>query len=67
MDCSFSQFWGFEKALTKAFGAETDDTGFVPDENDMPATPLITFFGSNDFHHLTLAFARRFRQPFNFV
>jgi hypothetical protein len=29
--------------------------------------PLITFFGSNDFHHLSLALTRRFDEPFNLV
>jgi hypothetical protein len=28
---------------------------------------LITFFGSNDFHHVSLALIRRFHQPFNVV
>jgi arginase family enzyme len=59
MDCTFKQFKEFENALVESFG-ETDD-------EVVKKGPLVTFFGSNDYHHLTLGLARRFRQPFNFV
>jgi arginase family enzyme len=29
--------------------------------------PVITFYGSGDFHHVTLALLRRLRQPFNLL
>lgn len=60
MECSFKLFNEFEKGLTAGFGSETDDDAATHG-------PLVTFYGSNDFHHLTLALVRRFRQPFNFV
>lgn len=60
MECSFRWFAAFEKALSAGFGAKSDDEAAA-------RGPLITFYGSNDFHHLTLAFVRRFRQPFNIV
>jgi len=60
IDSSFAKFANFEQALTKGFGSETDDERAVNG-------PLITFYGSNDYHHLTLALVRRFRQPFNLV
>jgi hypothetical protein len=60
MESSFKLFSDFEKGLTAGFGSATDD--------DAAANgPLITFYGSNDFHHLTLALVRRFHQPFNLV
>ncbi|KAL6067245.1 Arginase [Balamuthia mandrillaris] len=57
MDCSFRDFWGFERELNKAFG--------TVDSNEHG--PSITFYGSNDFHHLSLALIRRIREPFNLL
>lgn len=59
IDCSFAQFWAFENEFARKTGKKSDDVI----ENE----PLVTFYGSNDFHHLTLALVRRFRQPFNIV
>lgn len=46
------------KDLNRAIGYEIDDNRIGP---------MITFYGSNDFHHLSLAFARRVREPVNIV
>lgn len=60
MDCSFRVWNKFVDRLTNLIGSEYDD--------DIAKNgPIVTFYGSNDFHHLTLALVRRFRQPFNFV
>jgi hypothetical protein len=61
MDCNFRQYWRFEQELAQAIGADVDTVDL---ENK---GPLISFYGSNDFHHLTLALFRRIRQPCNFV
>jgi arginase family enzyme len=62
IDCTFGQFTRFEKELNSLFGTEVDCT-----EVDPKKGPLVTFYGSNDFHHITLALVRRIRQPVNFV
>lgn len=36
-------------------------------DDDPESRPLITFFGSNDFHHVSLPLIRRWQQPFNVV
>src|SRR5262249_11516093 len=50
--CSFARFRRFERALA-----------------DLPELegPVLTFYGSGDFHHLSLALVRRLRQPFNLL
>ena len=55
MACRFERFARFEQALA--------------DLNDAPADeePAVTFYGSGDFHHVSLALLRRIRQPFNLL
>lgn len=60
MDSSFSDWFKYEKRLTDILGSDSDDEISYQG-------PIVTFFGSNDFHHLTLGLVRRFKQPFNFV
>jgi hypothetical protein len=84
MECSFSQFWSFERELSKKIGSSRDDIlsnvlstpspnaiGDVERADSKPKEvlyrPLVTFQGSNDFHHLSLALIRRIHQPFNLV
>lgn len=55
-----------------AFGAQYDDDFVLEEEKSDKATnykykPIITFYGSNDFHHLTLSLIRRWQHPFNVV
>jgi len=59
MDCSFWDYWNYESELARLVGSPVDD--------DLLHRPLITFYGSNDFHHLALAHIRRWRTPFNLV
>jgi len=78
IECSFSQFWAFENKLISLTNSEHDDIaelksdaskrdGVIGSEGERVYRPIVTFFGSNDFHHLALAFIRRIRQPFNLV
>src|SRR5690348_5717532 len=67
MDTTFAWFWAYERALTAAIGSEIDDENWEEEMAKGTYKPPITFFGSNDFHHLSLAHVRRFRTPFNFV
>lgn len=60
MECSFSDWNKLEARLTETAGSTTDDAFTLQG-------PLMTFYGSNDFHHITLALVRRFRQPFNLL
>lgn len=60
MECSFTDWFEFERRVAKHAGDLTDDA-------ICSTGPLITFYGSNDYHHLTLALVRRFRQPFNLI
>jgi hypothetical protein len=50
--CSFRMFSGFERWLDNAIN---DDE------------PSVTFYGSGDFHHVTLALIRRIGGPFNLL
>jgi len=59
IDCSFRYFWKWERALTEATGSKIDD--------DPERKPLVTLYGSNDYHHLALSLIRRWRTPFNLV
>lgn len=60
MECSFRDWKKLENRLVQTTGSVTDD--------DLAATgPIITFCGSNDYHHVTLALLKRFRQPFNLL
>jgi arginase family enzyme len=55
MACSFHRFWQFERELVRVLGR--------------PATerPALTFIGSGDFHHVTLALLRRIKRPVNLL
>jgi arginase family enzyme len=53
--CSFARFAAFERALDQALNTTSDNQ------------PSITFYGSGDFHHVTLALLRRLRGPFNLL
>jgi hypothetical protein len=55
MACSFGRFRRFERALNDRLGSATD------------GEPLVTFSGSGDFHHVSLALLRRLRTPFNLL
>jgi hypothetical protein len=55
MACGFAKFRRFEKALATMFG-EAAEQG-----------PALTFIGSGDFHHVTLALLRRIKHPFNLL
>jgi hypothetical protein len=54
LTCSFGRFRKFEAALTERLGP-TDDA------------PRLTFVGSGDFHHVSLALVRRQRRPCNLL
>jgi hypothetical protein len=53
--CTFRAFRRWETALARVAGSTGDDG------------PKLTFVGSGDFHHVTLALLRRRRQPFNLL
>ena len=53
--CRFGRFRRFERFLADRLGGEKD------------ATPQLTFYGSGDFHHVSLALVRRLREPFNLL
>jgi hypothetical protein len=52
--CSFGTFRQFEQACRKEFAEE-------------PTRPILTWYGSGDFHHVTFALLRRLRGPFNLL
>jgi hypothetical protein len=51
--CSLSRFRSFEEALAHRLGDAS--------------RPALTFYGSGDFHHVSLALVRRLQQPFNLL
>jgi hypothetical protein len=53
--CSFRRYRAFERALAERLGGEADEA------------PALTFYGSGDFHHVSLALLRRLRGPFNLL
>jgi len=55
LGCSFRRFNRFQETLATLFGGPTDDA------------PCLTWFGSGDFHHVTLALLRRLTTPFNLL
>ena len=55
MACRFGRFRAFERALAERVGCAIDPS------------PALTFYGSGDFHHVTLALLRRLRGPFNLL
>ncbi len=54
LGCSFGRFRRFEAALAGLLGH--------PDDG-----PALTFYGSGDFHHVSLALVRRLAGPFNLL
>ncbi len=55
MTCAFSRFRGFEQDLNRMLGGPTDER------------PQLTFIGSGDFHHVSLALLRRLTVPCNLL
>jgi hypothetical protein len=55
LGCRFGRFRRFERDLTGWHGTAAD------------AAPALTFCGSGDFHHVSLALLRRVRGPFNLL
>src|SRR5262249_31793122 len=53
--CGFHRFRQWEQALTNLFGSATD------------TQPALTFYGSGDFHHVSLALLRRQAAPCNLL
>ncbi|MFO0879838.1 MAG: hypothetical protein U0840_21030 [Gemmataceae bacterium] len=53
--CSWSAFATFERDLARLVAKQTD------------TSPTLTFVGSGDFHHVSLALLRRLRQPLNLL
>jgi len=53
--CSHGRFGRFESVLTDRLATSTDQE------------PVLTLYGSGDFHHVSLALLRRLRQPFNLL
>jgi hypothetical protein len=53
--CRHGRFRRFEDELTRLTGSAADDA------------PHLTFYGSGDFHHVSLALVRRQRRPFNLL
>jgi hypothetical protein len=53
MACSFGRFRRFEKLLGHCFPSDRE--------------PTVTFCGSGDFHHVSLALVRRISVPFNLL
>ena len=55
MACSFRRYRRFERGLATLLGGSRDNT------------PSLTFIGSGDFHHVSLAFLRRRPSPCNLL
>jgi hypothetical protein len=55
LGCSFGRFRRFEASLTCRLGSPSD------------RDPVLTFIGSGDFHHVSLALVRRIKDPFNLL
>jgi hypothetical protein len=55
LGCRWKRFYRFERRLDRMFGPRDSDE------------PSISLLGSSDFHHLSLAFMRRIRHPFNLL
>ena len=53
--CRHGRFRRFEDELTRLTGSAADDA------------PHLTFYGSGDFHHVSLALVRRLTTPFNLL
>ncbi len=60
--------WGPHIRLGCAFGRYRRFTAAVDTLlRDDPPGPALTFYGSGDFHHVSLALLRRLEQPFNLL
>lgn len=55
MGCSHASFRNFEAHLHRCLGEEASNE------------PTVTFYGSGDFHHVSLALLRRLNSPFNLL
>jgi hypothetical protein len=55
MACSHRRYRRFELALARSLGGTVD------------SRPTLTFYGSGDFHHVSLALVRRLRVPVNLL
>jgi len=55
LGCRMSRFARFERVLAKRLGGQID------------TEPHVTFFGSGDFHHVSLALIRRQAEPINLL
>jgi len=55
LGCGFRRFGHFEAALAEALGSPKD------------GDPALSFLGSGDFHHVSLALLRRISYPFNLL
>ena len=64
MGCGYENFRAVTTQMDKIFGGPFD--GDHP-QSKHPKHTLVTFFGSNDFHHIALQLIRRYTQPFNLV
>src|SRR5713101_5686196 len=53
--CSFGRYRRFGCALADVLGSADD------------RSPTLTFYGSGDFHHVSLALVRRLATPFNLL
>jgi hypothetical protein len=61
-----AQEWGGRIRLACAFGTFERFRGWLDDA--LPdGGPAVTFYGSGDFHHVTLALLERIRGPFNLL
>jgi len=58
MGCGYENYKWLESHLSNVIGSKVDGKD---------QETLVTFFGSNDFHHISLALVRRIRQPINAV
>src|SRR6266852_1895599 len=62
------QDWGPHIRMASSFGAyRRFERAFEKRWSDDPKQPVLTFYGSGDFHHVTLALLRRLQMPFNLL
>src|SRR4051812_2558794 len=55
LGCGFKAYYRFQSDLADCLDAEAGDG------------PALSFIGSGDFHHVSLALLRRLREPFNLL
>jgi hypothetical protein len=62
------QDWGPRIRIASSFSAYRRFEEACADRwRDIVDGPLLTLYGSGDFHHVTLALLRRLREPFNLL